>query len=69
MTSTTIAEGIGNWERLQDFVQEKLSEDSVLKQRSRRFVESLKKRQERETRRILSRPGTKAYKDFMSVPV
>lgn len=69
MRITTKQQGVANWAALQEFVAKAHTENPKLAEKSARFAQSLAKRQERETARILARPGSKAYKDYMSVPI
>ena len=69
MKATTKAEGVKNWAGLQKFMLNAEAADPVLAKRNARFSAALKKRQKRETKRILSRPGSKAYRDYMATPV
>lgn len=69
MNTDTIKQGKANWESLQAFVLAEESENPTLKRKNERYRSSLAKRQKRETMRILAKPGTKAYKDFMATPV
>lgn len=69
MKKTSIQQGAANWAMLQDFVKKACDADSSLARKSKRFAVTFAERQERERARILSRPGTKAYRDYMSVPI
>lgn len=69
MKNTTIQEGAANWASLQAFVNNAMLADRKLANKVTRFTNTLHKRQKRETERILSKPNSKAWKDYMSVPV
>ena len=69
MNDQLIKEGLSNMERLRKMVALAEEASPALKRRGEQFRRRLAKRQDRETERILSRPGSKAYKDYMSIPV
>jgi hypothetical protein len=58
-----------NWATLQAFVTKAQASDVSLAKKTARFAESFSRRQKRETERILSRPESKAYKDYILTPV
>ena len=64
-----IKEGLANMERLRKMVALAEEASPALKRRGEKFRSRLAKRQDRETKRILSRPGSKAYRDYMATPV
>lgn len=58
-----------NWAMLQAFVAKAQADDASLAKKTVRFAEAFARRQKRETKRILSRPESKAYKDYILTPV
>ena len=65
MNSQLVEEGLRNMERLRQMMA--IAEDASpkLKRRMDRFRKNLHARQERNISRIMSRPDTKAYREFV----
>jgi hypothetical protein len=68
MKTTTLEEGVANWERLQRFVAIAEEARPSLKRRGERFSKRLAESQERNLAKILARPGSKAYRDYIETP-
>lgn len=63
-----VKKGCGNWELLQRFVATEERNDPKLKRLGERFRRDLAKRQARNLAHIMTKPDSKAYRDYIETP-
>jgi len=64
MKTTTVSEGIGNWERMKALVAEARAADPSLARRSARFSAALNRRQDAALGKLAQHPESRAAKDY-----
>lgn len=68
MNAKLLAESRANMARLDEIVRLAEEASPKLRRRGERFARSLSARQDRAFARILARPGSKAYRDYVETP-
>lgn len=68
MKAEIINKGEANWEMLKAIAKTGEAESPALKRRGEKFRAALAARQERNLARIMARPGSMAYRDYIETP-
>ena len=68
MNAKLLAEGRANMARLDEIVRLAEEASPKLKRRGERFARTLAARQDRAFAKILAKPGSKAYHDYVEIP-
>lgn len=68
MNAKLLAESRANMARLDEIVRLAEEASPKIRRRGERFARALSIRQDRSFARILARPGTKAYHDYVEIP-
>lgn len=68
MKAEIINKGVANWEMLKAIAETGEAESPSLKRSGEKFRAALAARQERNLARIMARPGSVAYRDYVETP-